>query len=318
MTSPGPSVADHLAACLTIAHRLEPLTVALSDAQGCLLVGDVLAPGPLPAFGTAQLDGYAVRVADVVAATPQQPVLIPVVGSVLAGATELPVSVQPGFAVRVGVGAPLPAGAETVVPMSWTDGGLTRVAVLQAPPPGAWSRLVGEDLTAGSLLLADGTPLGPPQLALLAAAGLARVHVRPRPRAVIVSTGRGLVDIGAPAGPGQVPDANSHAARRSRPRRGCPALPRGHPAAGSPAADRHARGPPDQGRYRHSRRRFRRCGRDSGQDRHRALEPRRGRPRRHVLRRDRGAGQHAVPFVARVIRSRRWSGSSSSCGPCCG
>ena len=210
-TAAQPSVAAHLAACLAVARPIEPLTVALADAQACLLVGNLAAPGPLPAYGTALLDGYAVRMQDASGATPQAPVVLPVVADLRAGAQELNASVQPGFAIRVSGGAPLPPGTETVVPLTWTDGGLTRVAILQAPPAGAWSRRMGEDLAEGSPLLEHGTLLGPAQLALLATAGISEVRVRPRPRVVVISTGRGLVDIGQAPGPGQVVDANSHA-----------------------------------------------------------------------------------------------------------
>lgn len=211
MTTDAPSVADHLAACLAVARPIEPLTVALADAQACLLVGDLAAPGPLPAHGTALLEGYAVRLADVTAASPQRPALLPVVADLRAGANELAASVQPGCAIRLGAGAPLPPGTETVVPLTWTDGGLSRVAVLQAPPPNAWSRQPGEDLAAGAPLLAHGTRLGPSQLALLATAGITEVRVRPRPRVVVISSGRGLLEIGGVPAPGQVVDANSHA-----------------------------------------------------------------------------------------------------------
>ncbi len=206
-----PSVDEHLAAVLAVATTLEPLQVALGEAVGCLLAEDVTAPGPLPPVGTALLDGYAVRLADVAGATAATPVVLPVVGDVAVGATTLPLSVQPGCTVRVGGGAPLPPGSEAVVPTAWTDGGLARVAVRQAPQPGAFARRPGEDLAAGSLLLASGTHLGPAQVALLAAVGAARVVVHPRPRVVVVSTARGLVEVGSSAGPGQTVDANSHA-----------------------------------------------------------------------------------------------------------
>lgn len=211
--APGPptGVAEHLAAVLAVAVPLEPLQVALGEAVGCLLAEDMTSAGPLPPVGTALLDGYALRVADVAGASPATPVLLPVVGDVGVGGTTLPLSVQPGCAVRVSAGAPLPPGSEVVVPTTWTDGGLARVAVLQAPAAGGFARTPGEDLGAGALLLAAGTHLGPAQVALLAAAGAARVVVRPRPRVVIVSTARGLVDVGKPAGPGQTIDANSHA-----------------------------------------------------------------------------------------------------------
>jgi len=205
------TAAEHLAAVLAVAQPLEPLTVALGEAVGCLLAEDVHSPRPLPAVGTALVDGYAVRHADVARATAAAPVSLPVVGDVAAGARTLPLSVQPGCAVRVGGGAPLPPGTEVVVPMSWTDAGVARVTVLQVPPPGAYCRVPGEDLAAGALLLPAGTHLGPAQVALLATVGAARVLVRPRPRVVVVSTGRGVVEVGRPVGAGETIDANSHA-----------------------------------------------------------------------------------------------------------
>lgn len=215
VTAPQPgepaTVDGHLAAVLAAAGQLEPLQVALGEAVGCLLAEDVVTPGPLPPVGTALLEGYAVRLADVASATPTTPVLLPVVGDVQVGARTIPLSVQPGFAVRVGAGAPLPPGADAVVPSSWTDSGLARVAVLQAPSLGGFSRRPGEDLAGGALLLPAGSHLGPAQVALLAAVGAARVVVHPRPRVVVVSTGRGLVEVGRTPGPGETVDANSHA-----------------------------------------------------------------------------------------------------------
>lgn len=204
-------VDEHLAAVLAAVSPLEPLQVALGEAQGTLLAEDVVAAGPLPPVGTALLDGYAVRLSDLGDASPATPVGLPVVGDVQPGVRELPLSVQPGFTVRVGAGAPLPPGTDAVVPTAWTDGGLARVAVLQAPESGGFCRRAGDDLPRGALVLAAGSHLGPAQIGLLALAGRARVQVRPRPRVVVVSTGRGLVEVGRPAGPGQTLDANSHA-----------------------------------------------------------------------------------------------------------
>lgn len=206
-----PTVEEHLQAVLAVAQPLAPLELALSEAAGCLLAEDVRTDGPLPPVGTALVDGYAVRLPDIAAAAPERPVSLPVVGDVGVDEATMPLSVQPGCAVRVSAGAPLPPGAEAVVPTGWTDGGLARVAVHHAPERGHAARGVGADLPAGALVLAAGTHLGPAQVALLGVAGAARVVVRPRPRVVVVSTARGVVDVGRPAGVGQVPDANSHA-----------------------------------------------------------------------------------------------------------
>jgi molybdopterin molybdotransferase len=106
-------------------------------------------------------------------------------------------------------GAPLPAGADAVVPLEWTDGGIAQVAINRSAPPGAHIRLAGEDAATGATVLTAGTHLGATQVGLLAAVGRDRVLARPRPRVVVLSTGSELVDPGAPLSPGKIPDANS-------------------------------------------------------------------------------------------------------------
>jgi molybdopterin molybdotransferase len=107
-------------------------------------------------------------------------------------------------------GAPLPAGADAVVPVEDTDGGVARVTIRASAAPGAYVRLVGEDVEAGDIAVEQGTPIGPSQVGLLAAVGRERVLVRPRPRVVVISTGSELVDVGQHAGPGEIIDANSY------------------------------------------------------------------------------------------------------------
>ena len=205
-----PSVEEHLAAVLETMGSLETLPVSLADAHGCRLAEDVVARSGLPGADTALLDGYAVRAADVAAATPTSPVSLLVVGDAHAGAAALALSVQAGCAVRVSAGASLPPGTDLLVPVPWSDGGLARVSVLQAPPVGGWIRRAGSDVAGGSVVLPRGTLLGPAQVGLLAAVGRGQVVVQPRPRVVVLSTARGLVEVGAPVAPGEVVDANSH------------------------------------------------------------------------------------------------------------
>jgi molybdopterin molybdotransferase len=119
--------------------------------------------------------------------------------------------VQAGFTVRIAAGAPIPAGAEAVVPMSWTDGGLAQVRIDRAPRAGEAIRHTGEDVAAGQIVLTTGAHLGSQQIAALAAVGRARVRARPRPRVVVVAVGSRYADLGAPPAPGQVHDANTHA-----------------------------------------------------------------------------------------------------------
>ena len=112
--------------------------------------------------------------------------------------------------MRLMTGAPIPSGADAVIPLEWTDRGLAQVAIRQSARSGTSIRRAGEDLPAGAPALAAGAALGPQQIALLAAIGRDRVAVRPRPRVLVVSTGSELVEVGHPIGFGEVPDANSY------------------------------------------------------------------------------------------------------------
>lgn len=116
------SVDEHLSDVLSTVRPLEPIELQLLDAQGCVLVEDVMVPVSLPPFDNSSMDGYAVRVADVAGASEEFPAALTVVGDVAAGAGDPP-HVGPGQAARIMTGAPLPPGAETVVPVEWTDGG---------------------------------------------------------------------------------------------------------------------------------------------------------------------------------------------------
>ncbi|MFC8294655.1 gephyrin-like molybdotransferase Glp [Streptomyces sp. NPDC057242] len=223
------TVDEHLDDVLASVSPLEPIELQLLDAQGCVLVEDVTVPAALPPFDNSSMDGYAVRVADVAGATEEFPAVLTVIGDVAAGADGLP-EVGPGQAARIMTGAPLPPGAEAVVPVEWTDGGTgggaaTGMSAASTAPEGAAGevrvhraaearahvRARGSDVRAGELALAAGTVLGPPQIGLLAAIGRGTVRVRPRPRVVVVSTGSELVQPGEPLGPGQIHDSNSFA-----------------------------------------------------------------------------------------------------------
>ncbi|MFC8584621.1 gephyrin-like molybdotransferase Glp [Streptomyces sp. NPDC057217] len=223
------TVDEHLADVLASVSPLEPIELQLLDAQGCVLVEDVTVPVALPPFDNSSMDGYAVRVADVAGATEEFPAVLTVIGDVAAGADGLP-EVGPGQAARIMTGAPLPPGAEAVVPVEWTDGGTgggaaTGMSAASTAPEGAAGevrvhraaearahvRARGSDVRAGELALAAGTVLGPPQIGLLAAIGRGTVRVRPRPRVVVLSTGSELVQPGEPLGPGQIHDSNSFA-----------------------------------------------------------------------------------------------------------
>jgi molybdopterin molybdotransferase len=203
------SVPDHLDQVLDGVQPLSPLDLQLLDAHGCLLAEDVVADWALPPFDNSAMDGYAVRSADVSDASDSSPVLLPVVGDIAAGSSS-PHAVRPGLTARIMTGAPMPAGADAVVPVEWTDGGVARVAVTRPVTDGQYVRRRGDDVSADDVVLRSGQWLGAPQIGLLAAVGRDRVVVRPRPRVVVLSTGSELVEPGTPIGAGLISDANSY------------------------------------------------------------------------------------------------------------
>lgn len=223
------SVSEHLDDILGSVRPLEPIELQLLDAQGCVLVEDVTVPVSLPPFDNSSMDGYAVRVADIAGASEEFPAVLTVIGDVAAGQGEQP-DVGAGQAARIMTGAPLPPGAEAVVPVEWTDGGLGEGPVSgmrahSAAPDGASGevrvhrpaearahvRARGSDVQAGDRALTAGTVLGAPQIGLLAAIGRGTVKVRPRPRVVVMSTGSELVQPGEELAKGQIYDSNSFA-----------------------------------------------------------------------------------------------------------
>lgn len=223
------SVQEHLDDVLATVRPLDPIELNLLDAQGCVLVDDITVPLSLPPFDNSSMDGYAVRVTDVAGASEEFPAVLEVVGDVAAGQAD-PVTVGPGQAARIMTGAPLPPGAEAVVPVEWTDGGLGEgpVAGMRArslAPEGAQGhvhvyrpaeerahvRAKGSDVRSGDRALVAGTVLGPPQIGLLAAIGRGTVRVRPRPRVVVLSTGSELVQPDEQLASGQIYDSNSFA-----------------------------------------------------------------------------------------------------------
>src|SRR6476661_1880328 len=206
---PSVSVEEHVERILSAIEPLPPYEQPLLEALGLPVCEQVVAPVDLPVFDNSSMDGYAVVVADVEHATESEPVHLPVVGEAAAGQTKL-FAMSPGTAVKIMTGAPVPQGADAVVPVEWTDGGAATVRITTSPQPGQHVRHKGEDVQVGDVLLEDGSILGPRQLGLLASVGRSQVRSRPRPRIVIMSTGAELREPGTALGHDSVYDANSY------------------------------------------------------------------------------------------------------------
>ncbi|MCG8924107.1 gephyrin-like molybdotransferase Glp [Lentzea sp. CC55] len=203
------SVDEQLARVIAAAVRPAPVRVAISESQGLLCAEEVVAERALPGFDQAAVDGYAVRSVDVSGAN-ASPVQLPVVGEIPAGSRQ-PRRLQPGQAVRIATGAPLPTLADAVVPLGYTDGHQAKVTVSRSVPSAGFVRRTGEDVQTGDVAVRRGASIGAAQVGLLAAVGRNKVLVHPRPRVSVISLGEELVDVDRTPGQGQVYDVNSYA-----------------------------------------------------------------------------------------------------------
>lgn len=185
-----------------------PIELPLQEAVGCVQATDLIAEFGLPEFSSSAMDGFAVRASDVHAASPQSPATLTIVGRALIGRPP-EATVGWGEAIRIATGAPIPAGADAVVPIERVVVEGETVRVLEAVEFGRHVRPAGEDVRSGQTLIPAGRKLGAPELALLAATGHPSSLVYPKVRAVVLATGDELVEPGRPASFGQVRDANS-------------------------------------------------------------------------------------------------------------
>jgi molybdopterin molybdotransferase len=201
------TVEEHQAAVSALLPPLPEERVPLAEAHGRVLARDVTAAVALPGFDNSAMDGYAARWAEVGGAA-ERPVRLPVAEDIPAGRSDV-VPLAPGTVHRIMTGAPLPPGADVVVPVELTDGGTGQVEIRDSPAAGTHLRRAGEDIAAGAVALSAGSALGAAQLGLAAAVGVTDLPVRRRPRVLVLSTGSELVAPGEPLAPGQIYESNS-------------------------------------------------------------------------------------------------------------
>ena len=198
------TVEEHRQVVEALVPDLGAARSGLAAAQGRVLAGDLVAPIDLPPFDNSAMDGYALRAADLATL----PVTLPVSVDIPAGSVS-PNPLAPGTAARIMTGAPTPDGTEVIVPVELTDAGVHEVTIRSAPQPGVHIRRHGEDVRAGGVVLRAGTTLGPTQLAVAAALGVAEVDVVRPAEVLILSTGSELIAPGESLGPGQIYESNA-------------------------------------------------------------------------------------------------------------
>lgn len=186
-----------------IREHIEPLpTMELhfAEAQGYVLAADIHAPEPMPPFPASSKDGFAVIAED-------DTEWRTIVGEQFAG-YDTDLRVKPGTAARITTGAPIPAGADAVIMVEYSEIRDGRVRFTRSVEPGADIRPVGQAIEQGQRVLEAGTRLGPPELGILATVGATRVPVYRRPQVGVMSTGDEIVEPEQTPGPGQIRDSN--------------------------------------------------------------------------------------------------------------
>lgn len=197
------SVDEALRIVLANVRPLAPRAVALDEADGLVLAEDALASDNMPPFPAAAVDGFAIRVED---GQKERRFL----GEQMAG-TVSGHAVEPGTAVRITTGAPVPPGADAIVMVEVAEERDGQVVLRQVPGAGDGIRPIGQDIRAGEVVLRAGTLLGPAEIGLLATIGKGRLLAHPRPRVAVFSTGDELVEVDAPLQPGKIRDSNGPA-----------------------------------------------------------------------------------------------------------
>lgn len=214
------SVDEALERVLAAVAPTPPVDIPILEAEGMVAAEDVVAYDNIPPFRNSAMDGYAVRAAETIGATPNSNVHLRLIGAIAAG-QPTQIEVGPGTAVRVMTGAVMPEGADAVVRFEETDEtayGPNRVmresretiGITRAAKPWDNVRPAGEDIAAGSIAITRGRVIRPPEIGMLASLNRSSVSVHRRPKVAILSTGDEVIDIGPELLPGQIRNSNTY------------------------------------------------------------------------------------------------------------
>jgi len=199
------TVEDALERILSRIERLGIERVDVMGALGRVLAEPIVSRATIPPWPNSSMDGYALRAQD----TRGEPVELAVVGRIIAGAMPSR-ALKAGESMRIFTGAPLPEGADAVVPQEDVAADGDRVTIRGRIAAGAYVRPAGEDVRAGDVVVEPGHTIGAAEVGLLATLGYSQVRVHRRPRVAILSTGNELADLGMQPGPGQIPNTNTY------------------------------------------------------------------------------------------------------------
>lgn len=203
------SVEEALEKILKVFNRLEPVKVPILESLGRILAEDILAKGDIPPHANTAMDGYAVIASDTAGAQPESPVELTVIENLAAGYVAKN-TLKPGTAIRIMTGAPIPEGADAVIPFEETHQKGEVVTLFSSVEIGKNVRYTGEDVKAGELILKAGKLIRPQEIGMLAALGYAVVNVIRRPKIAILATGDELVPVEETLTPGKIRNTNEY------------------------------------------------------------------------------------------------------------
>ncbi len=199
---------DSLSCILNQARCTEVISSSILEAIGCVLAEDLIAPISVPSFDNSAMDGFAFSSRSTDGASSTRPVSMPIVGACIAGDTAGQAHLQPGFAAKIMTGAPMPEGADTILPVEYASWQHDKLSFYEPYPSGKHVRYVGEDVTSGTVVLNKGTRISGQHVPLLCALGLSQIKIQQAPRVSWITTGQEISDkFDEPLVPGHIYNA---------------------------------------------------------------------------------------------------------------